>query len=222
MARVLLVEDDRPLARGLQKLLEMEGFAVDIAENAEDGLEIAKHEPYHLMILDVGLPGMSGFDAVQQVRRDGNNIPVLMLTARHDRFDRIQGLDFGADDYLGKPFDEQELLAHVRALVRRSMGSASPIITVGKLSCNVSDYTASIGDEQLDLRRREWSVLYALVTRAGKVVSKERLISEVFGYDDPVGTNAVEVYIARLRKKLGTSGPQIRSLRGIGYMMDAE
>ncbi len=221
MARILLVEDDLSLARGLVALLRAEGFAVDAVRSAEDALEVEADEPYQLVILDIGLPGMDGFDALRTLRARGAGVPVLILTARHDRDDRIKGLDLGADDYLGKPFDGPELLAHVRALIRRALGAASPLLIVGALSCDTSSNSATIHGESIDLRRREWSVLYALASRAGKVVPKDRLVSEVFGYDDPVGTNALEVYVTRLRKKLGPNGPNIRALRGLGYMMDA-
>jgi two-component system response regulator TctD len=221
MARVLLVEDDQALANGLITLLKNSGFAVDWVRTGEESLELAGAEPYNLVICDVGLPGISGFDAVKQLRASGAVMPVLFLTARHEREDRIRGLDLGGDDYLGKPFDADELLAHVRALVRRSGGSASPVLTIGRLVCDFSATSASVADRHLTLPRREWSVLWALASRAGKVVPKERLLSEVFDYDDPVGSNAIEVYITRLRKKLAPDGPQITSLRGLGYMMVA-
>lgn len=221
MARVLLVEDDRTLARGLISLLKNSGFAVDLVTTGEEALELEAAEPYNLIICDVGLPDMSGFDTIRQLRARGGTVPVLFLTARHEREDRIEGLDLGGDDYLGKPFDADELLAHVRALVRRSGGSASPLLKVGQLVCDFSATSAAVAQRQLVLPRREWSVLWALASRAGKVVPKERLLAEVFDYDDPVGSNAVEVYITRLRKKLAPDGPRITALRGLGYMMDA-
>lgn len=221
MARVLLVEDDRTLTRELISLIKNAGFAIDAVSTGEEALELEAAEPYHLIICDVGLPGMSGFETIRQLRARGAHVPVLFLTARHEREDRIRGLDLGGDDYLGKPFDAEELLAHVRALVRRSGGSASPLLRVGQLVCDFSATSASVADRALVLPRREWSVLWALASRAGKVVPKERLLAEVFDYDDPVGSNAVEVYITRLRKKLAPDGPRITSLRGLGYMMDA-
>ena len=221
MARVLLVEDDRTLTRGLISLIKNAGFAIDAVSTGEEALELETAEPYHLIICDVGLPGMSGFETIRQLRARGAHVPVLFLTARHEREDRIRGLDLGGDDYLGKPFDAEELLAHVRALVRRSGGSASPLLRVGQLVCDFSATSASVADRALVLPRREWSVLWALASRAGKVVPKERLLAEVFDYDDPVGSNAVEVYITRLRKKLAPDGHRITSLRGLGYMMDA-
>ncbi|WCT79264.1 response regulator transcription factor [Novosphingobium humi] len=220
MARVLLVEDDRTLASGLITLIKNSGFAIDAVRSGEEALEVAEAEPYNLIICDVGLPGMSGFETIRHLRARGATVPVLFLTARHEREDRIQGFDLGGDDYLGKPFDADELLAHIRALVRRSAGSASPLLRVGQLICDFSATSATVADRPLVLPRREWSVLWALASRAGKVVPKDRLLSEVFDYDDPVGSNAVEVYITRLRKKLAPDGPKITSLRGLGYMMD--
>jgi two-component system response regulator TctD len=221
MARILLVEDDRMMAKGLISLLKGEGFALDWVRSAEEALDLEGSEPYNLVIFDVGLPGMSGFEGIRRLRARGALVPVLVLTARTEREDRIQGLNLGGDDYLGKPFDAEELLAHVRALVRRSVGNPSPVLAVGQLVCDSSATSASVNGTPLSLPRREWAVLWALASRAGKVVPKERLLSEVFDYDDPVGSNAIEVYITRLRKKLGAKGPTIRSLRGLGYMMDA-
>ena len=221
MARILLVEDDVMLAKGLVSLLKGGGYAVDRVRTAEEAIELATVEPYNLLILDIGLPGMSGLTAIRHLRSRGFVAPILVLTARVERADRIQGLDFGADDYLGKPFDAQELLAHVRAQIRRSLGNPSPIVTVGTLVCDSSATSASVNGRALMLPRREWSVLWALVHRAGKVIPKERLLAEVFDYDEPVGPNAIEVYVARLRKKLAPDGPAIHSFRGLGYMMDA-
>lgn len=220
MARIMLVEDDKALARGVLAHLRADGHAVDHVENAEDALALLGLEPYALILLDLGLPGMSGFEAVRQLRRDGRRVPVLILTARDALDDRVRGLDMGADDYMLKPFDPAELGARVRALLRRSSGEAMPVISVGNLTCDVPTGTAAINGQPLDLRRREWAVLIALAHKAGHVVPKERLIAEVFDYDDPVGSNALEVYIARLRKKLADGGPNIRVLRGLGYIME--
>ena len=222
MARVLLVEDDPSLARGIAAILRTAGHTVDIAEDGEGALAMAESEPFALITLDVGLPDMSGFDVLRTLRRSGSKVPVLMLTARDDIADRVTGLDLGADDYLLKPFEPSELEARMRALLRRSQGEASSTITVGKLVIDPARAMAMIGDRTIDLRRREWSVLERLVARVGKVVSKERLTGEVFGYDDPVAPNAVEVYVARLRRKLEPDGPSIRTIRGLGYVLDAE
>lgn len=220
MARILVVEDDVALARGVQALLRAEGHAVDHASTAEEALEVVGHEPYDLLAVDLGLPGMSGFDFVKGARAQGNGSAILILTARDAVEDRVRGLDEGADDYLAKPFDPAELGARVRALLRRHATDASPLITVGDLVCDPATNVATVSGEVLDLRRREWAVLVALARRAGTVVAKERLSAEIFDYDDPVGPNALEVYVARLRKKLLPYGPTIRTLRGLGYIME--
>lgn len=221
MTRILLVEDDQALARGVVTLLRDGGFAVDHVTSGEAALELEPREPYGLVILDIGLPDMSGFDALKTLRRRGSKTPVLILTARDAVQDRVTGLDLGADDYLLKPFEPAELEARARALTRRSHGDPSPVVTVGALSLDRSTGEVRVGARLVDLRRREMAVLGSLISHAGRVVSKERLAAEVFAYDDMVAPNALELYVARLRKKLQPDGPQIRTLRGLGYMMDA-
>lgn len=222
LARILLVEDDPPLARGLAAALKRAGYAVDLAEDGETALQLALDEPYALITLDVGLPDISGFDVLRSIRREGVRTPVLILTARDAIEDRVEGLDLGADDYLLKPFEPSELEARIRALLRRAQGEASPTVTIGRLTVDQSRATATIDGRELGLRRREWAVLERLMARTGKVVSKERLTAEVFGYDEPVAPNAIEVYVGRLRKKLEPDGPEIRTIRGLGYMLVAE
>lgn len=220
MARILLVEDDPPLARGVAALLRGVGHSVDLAEDGETAVMIVCAEPYSLVVLDIGLPDMSGIDVLTAIRRSECKVPVLILTARDAIEDRISGLDHGADDYLLKPFDAGELEARVRALLRRAVGEASPMITIGRLTIDPARHIAAVDGRSLDLRRREWAVLERLSAQVGKVVQKERLSAEVFGYDDPVSPNAIEVYVARLRRKLEPDGPQIRTIRGLGYAMD--
>jgi two-component system OmpR family response regulator len=220
MARIMVVEDDIAVARGVLALLRADGHAVDHLDTAEEALEIAGHEPYDLFAVDLGLPGMSGIEFVKNVRAREGNASILILTARDAIEDKVRGLDAGADDYLPKPFDPAELRARVRALLRRHAGDASPLITIGELVCDPATNRATVGTEVLDLRRREWAVLVALARRAGTVVAKDRLAAEVFDYDDPVGPNALEVYVARVRKKLLPLGPHIRTLRGLGYIME--
>jgi two-component system response regulator TctD len=219
--RILIVEDDAPLARGIVSLLRAAGHAVDHVDTGTDALMVAAQEPYALMILDVGLPDIDGFAVLSALRRRGDRVPVLMLTARDALDDRIRGLDLGADDYLRKPFAPEELEARIRALGRRRGGDPTPEIVVGALAINRSSGEARVGDRVLDLRRREWAVLDALAIRAGQIVSRETLQSEVFGFDEPVGPNAIEVNITRLRSKLGPDGPAIRTVRGVGYLLDA-
>lgn len=220
MARILLVEDDEALARGLTAALRGEGYSVDPAPDGETALEMARDEPYAVITLDVNLPDMSGFDVLKSLRSNGCRAPILMLTARDSLEDRVKGLDLGADDYLLKPFEPAELGARLRALLRRPAADPSPIIRVGNLEIDRSRRVIWVAGEQIDLRRREWVLLERLVVRVGKVVSKDRLASEVFGFDEAVAPNAIEVYIARLRRKLGPQGPAIRTMRGLGYVME--
>ncbi|WP_200909514.1 MULTISPECIES: response regulator transcription factor [unclassified Sphingomonas] len=219
--RILIVEDDAPLARSIAALLRSAGHAVDPVARGEDALIALADEPYALVILDVGLPDIDGFAVLQALRRRGDKVPVLMLTARDALDDRVRGLDLGADDYLRKPFAPEELEARIRALGRRRGGDPTPELVIGSLVLNRSTGQAQIGDRVLDLRRREWAVLDALAARAGQIVPRETLQSEVFGYDDPVGPNAIEVNITRLRGKLAPDGPAIRTVRGVGYLLDA-
>jgi two-component system OmpR family response regulator len=219
--RVLMIEDDAALARSIATLLRAGGHAVDHCTGGEEALTLVSGEPYAVVILDVGLPGIDGFTVLERLRRRGDRVPVLMLTARDGLDDRVRGLDLGADDYLRKPFDPEELEARVRALGRRRGGDPVPVVTIGALTLNRSTGQADVAGRPLALRRREWAVLDALATRAGQVVPRELLLAEVFGYDEPVGPNAIEVHVTRLRSKLGTAGPQIRTIRGVGYLIDA-
>ncbi len=219
MARILLVEDDPALARGLAAGLKSDGHGVDVAADGEAALAAARDEPFALITLDLGLPDMSGLDVLRTLRRDGTKTPILILTARDALEDRIRGLDLGADDYLVKPFEPSELSARIRALLRRTQGDASPELRIGALVIDHTGATARVGNRVLDLRRREWALLDRLSARVGKVVTKDRLTAEMFGFDEPVAPNAIEVYVGRLRRKLEPDGPEIRTIRGLGYML---
>jgi two-component system response regulator TctD len=219
MARILLVEDDPSLARALSALLKGAGYSVDIAEDGETAFDLGLSEPYALITLDLGLPELDGFEVLRRWRTRQLKTPVLILTARDAIDDRVTGLDLGADDYLLKPFEPSELEARVRALLRRSQGEATSAITIGNLTVDHARALASVDGEEINLRPREWAVLERLVAQAGKVVSKRRLTSEVFGFDEPVAPNAIEVYVGRLRRKLGAHAPEIRTIRGLGYML---
>lgn len=221
MARILLVEDDAALSRGILALLRAAGHAVDSAKDGETALFLANAEPCALVILDIGLPGISGFEVIKRLRSQGCKTPILVLTARDHISDRVKGLDFGADDYLLKPFNASELAARVRALLRRDHGDPSPVLVIGNLTIDRTHGEANVSGRQLQLRPREWAVLDRLTVKAGEVVSKERLLADVFSYDDAVAPNAIEVHIARLRRKLEPDGPVITTLRGIGYMLKA-
>ena len=175
MARILVVEDDAALARGVIALLKAAGHAADVAEDGETALMLAASEPYGLLILDIGLPDMSGFEVLKRLRARACKSPVLVLTARDQVSDRVSGLDLGADDYLLKPFDGDELAARVRALLRRTHGDPSPLVTIGALILDRSRATAEIAGRPLDLRRREWAVLDRLAARCGEIVQKSSL-----------------------------------------------
>jgi DNA-binding response OmpR family regulator len=218
--RILIVEDDLALLRGLSASLKALGFAVDHEPDGAEAASIAISEPYSLLVLDLGLPNSSGFEVLRQVRASGSKVPIMILTARDATADKVKGLDLGADDYVRKPFDLSEFEARVRALVRRGQGRTDPLLTCGPLAIDPAMGRATLGDKPLDLRRREMAVLKILMLHHDKLVLKERLIAEVFGFDEPVGPNALELYIARLRQKLGPDGPRIRTMRGLGYLLE--
>lgn len=219
--RLLIVEDDAALARGMLKVFRNDGLAVDHVSRGQDALEVLRLEPYSAMILDLGLPDMDGLAVLRQVRQAKIAIPVLILTARDATSDRVQGLDQGADDYLSKPFAIEELEARVRALIRRSQGQPEPMMSLGTLRLDRATGAIYVADQVLDLTRRERAVLETLMIRGGTVVPRTRLAADVFGYDDPVGPNALEVYVARLRRKLEHAGLEIVTVRGLGYLLRA-
>lgn len=219
--RILVIEDDAALARGVVSALRAAGYAVDHQSDGTDAAQLVASEPYCLVILDIVLPGISGLQVLQDIRRRGSKLPILILTARQSVSDRVQGLDLGADDYLPKPFDLAELEARVRALVRRGEGAPYPKLVCGALEWERSTGSFFLHGQPLLLRRREAAVLAAMITRAGKVTLKDRLLAEVFGFDDPVAPNTLELYVGRLRKKLEPDGPTIRTVRGVGYMLES-
>jgi two-component system OmpR family response regulator len=212
MSRILLAEDDAALARGLVALLNQAGYEVDAVATGQGVLAHHAAGAYAAIILDLGLPDLSGFDVLRQLRSHEARVPGEPA--------RVRGLDLGADDYLLKPFEPPELLARLRALLRRSQGDPSLSITVGRLTLERSSGAFRLDSELLELPRRERAVLEQLVLRAGKIVFRETLAKAVFGPDEDVGPNALEVYVGRLRKRLASSGPQIRTVRGLGYMLE--
>jgi DNA-binding response OmpR family regulator len=218
--RILFIEDDTSLVAGLKKALSAAGIAVDHEETGQGGLEIAPSEAYSLIVLDLALPDLPGQEVLRKLRARGCDIPILVLTAMGEVKDKVRCFNLGADDYLTKPFDLDEFEARVRALVRRGKGHPYPILKCGSLQLEISTGTVRLGENTLSLRRREVTVLEILMTHAGRLVRKERLISEVFGFDEPVAPNAIELYVARLRQKLGPEGPPIKTIRGLGYLME--
>ncbi len=217
--RVLIVEDDPILLDSLTRAMRAAGYATDQAGDGELALGLLRGGGFDLVILDLGLPRVDGLSVLSRARAAGCRAPVIILTARDGIDDRVRGLDLGADDYLAKPFSLSELEARVRALLRRGQ-SGAPILTCGTLSYDTVGRRASVGADMLELSQRELSVLEALLFRQGKVVSKEQLIESLCGYGEEVSANAIEVYVHRLRRKLEPAGVGIRTLRGLGYLMD--
>ncbi len=215
--RLLLVEDDAMIGESVRKGLRQDGFTVDWVRDgraAEAALDNAVHD---LVLLDLGLPAKEGLDVLKTARRKGNTVPVLIVTARDAVPDRVAGLNAGADDYLVKPFDLEELVARIHALLRRNSGRADTIIRHGALSLNPATHEASLDGQPLTLSAREFALLEALLERPGVVLSVPQLEEKIYGWDDEVGSNTIEVYIHSLRKKLGSDF--IRNVRGVGYMV---
>jgi two-component system response regulator TctD len=218
--RLLIVEDDRALGRGLVSFLRAENFTVDWVLDGETALQQLA-EPYAVIVLDLGLPDISGLEVLVRLRRARNRTPLLILTARDGLKDRVTGLDLGADDYMLKPFELEELAARIRALARRREGDPSPMLSVGTLVLDRNAARAYVDGRDLELRRREHAVLTVLAAHAGKVVSRGRLAGEIFGHDDEAGPNALELYVGRVRRKLEPDGPRIVTVRGQGYLLQA-
>ena len=218
--RVPIVEDDKALADGLLRTLKQSDYAVDHAATGELALRACAEEHYDLIVLDIRLPGMDGFEVLKSIRKQHQGGSILILTAHDSEADRIRGLDLGADDYVAKPFSLPELEARIRALIRRSQTVRSPSMSFGSLSVDIVGRQARIGDANLDLTPREWGVLEYLMMRAGQVVSKEQMLQALCSWDDSLTHNAIEVYISRLRSKLQTAGIRIRTVRGFGYMFE--
>jgi two-component system OmpR family response regulator len=217
--RLLIVEDDTSLATGLMRALSNEGYDVSAAFNGEEALERVRSEPYDMLVLDIGLPGIDGFEVLRRLRAGGYALPVLILTARDAVDDRVRGLDLGADDYMPKPFALPELAARVRALGRRGRGQVGPRIVHGPLVLDTAARRAWLNGEPLEMAAREWSVLQVLLERVERTVSKEAIIEAVAGLSDDLSLNAIEVYVSRLRAKLEPAGIRIRTVRGFGYML---
>lgn len=215
--RILLVEDDRMIAEGVRKALRGEGFAVDWVEDGESGLSAVSGQPYDLLLLDLGLPKRDGLDVLRTLRARGLSLPVLILTARDAIADRVKGLDAGADDYLIKPFDLDELGARMRALIRRQLGRSESMIRHGSITLDPASHQVTQGGVPIALSAREFALLEALLARPGAVLSKSQLEEKMYGWGEEIGSNTVEVYIHALRKKLGAD--LIRNVRGLGYMI---
>ena len=215
--RLLLVEDDPMIGESVRRGLKCEGFTVDWVEQAESAESALRSVNYDLLLLDLGLPRKSGLSLLRELRCGGSGIPVLVLTARDSVADRVLGLDTGADDYLVKPFDLDELGARVRALLRRQTGRVLPEISHGDLRLIPATHEAVFQDRELTLSAREFTLLAALLEKPGAVLSRSRLEERLYGWGEEVESNAVEVHVHNLRKKLGAAF--IRTVRGVGYMV---
>jgi DNA-binding response OmpR family regulator len=217
VVRVLVVEDEARLATALQRGLQAEGFAVDVAGDGPSGLDLARHGGYDAMILDVMLPGLSGYRVVRALRAERRWLPVLMLSAKDGEHDQADGLDCGADDYLTKPFSFVVLLARLRALLRRGAPQRPAVLTAGEVSLDPARRRVTVAGVEVSLTSREYGLLQYLMRRAGDVVSKTELLDHVWDASDDTAPNAVEVYVGYLRRKLGRH--RLETVRGMGYRL---
>ena len=221
--RLLLVEDNDTLADAISRSLARQDYAVDVLKEGDFADEVLATQSYDLLILDLTLPGMDGLEVLRNLRRRGSGMPVLILTARTEVKERVAGLDSGADDYLTKPFALEELEARVRAMLRRHGNQAkSALIEKGVLSFDTESRSCRVAGRDVDLTPRERSLLEVLLRRCGKVVSKEQIADSIFSFNDEASLSAIEIYVHRLRKKLDHPGITIRTVRGLGYLLDLQ
>jgi len=217
--RVLVVEDDPLVGDGIRRALTGGGFAADLVSSAEAAKTALDTESFDLVIADIGLPRQDGLQLVRSLRSRGQVIPILILTARDGLEDRVTALDLGADDYLTKPFQVPELLARCRALIRRSNSVANPRIAFGDLELDTTRKSVTAAGKALELSQREWAILECMILNAGHIVSKNKLMSTIADWSEDLTLNAVEVYVSRLRAKLGNAA-LISTVRGMGYRID--
>jgi DNA-binding response OmpR family regulator len=217
--RILVVEDDHRIATSIKKGLEQERMTVDLAFDGPDGYDLAESEDYDLLILDLMLPGMTGMEICTKLRQNKVTTPILILTARGQIEDKVEGLNRGADDYLTKPFAFEELIARIRALVRRPKNIKSEILTIGDLSLNLSSFDVIRHKQNINLSSREFSLLAFLMRHPNQILSKEQIMNHVWSYESDILPNTVEVYIRNLRNKIDKpfSYPLIHTVRGFGY-----
>ena len=218
--RILVAEDEKRIATLLGEELRARGFEVSAVNRGDEALELASKDFFDVLVLDVMMPGMDGIEVVEQLRRRGVGSLVLMLTARDGVPDRIKGLELGADDYMTKPFSVDEVAARLRAMTRRR-GVAAHVCELGSVSVNLLNREARVDGRRIDLTVREFTLLECLIQSAGKPLSRTQLTQAVWHYNFDTGTNIVDVYVKRLREKLGEAGKMIQTIRGVGYMMTA-
>jgi two-component system, OmpR family, response regulator QseB len=215
--RLLLVEDDAMIGNSVRAGLRQDGFTVDWVQDGRAAELAIANDVYDVLLLDLGLPRKDGLEVLAGLRRRGNRIPVLVLTARDAVTDRVKGLDAGADDYLVKPFDLDELAARIRALLRRQSGRVEPVLQAGELTLNPATHEVLLRGKPVALSAREFALLEALLDRPGAVLSREQLEEKLYGWTEEVESNTVEVYVHSLRRKLGQD--VIKNVRGVGYMV---
>ncbi|MFZ6638331.1 response regulator transcription factor [Undibacterium sp. TC4M20W] len=216
---VLLVEDDTVIADGISKNLKAHGMVIDVVHNGLDALAALQRSEISIMVLDIGIPGIDGFEVVRRLRSQNANLPVLLLTARDSIQDRVHGLELGADDYLVKPFATPELVARIKALVRRSSPEATAMQLAG-LTLDQTAKRARVNGQTIELSVREWAVLEYLMLQVARVVSKQQIIDAILPWGEDITLNAVEVYVSRIRSKILDAGVTIRTIRGFGYMLE--
>jgi DNA-binding response OmpR family regulator len=219
---VLVIEDDAIVAAGLREGLERAAMAVDHTGTGEDGLFALTGTEYDLAIVDLGLPDIDGREVIRRARERGVAAPILVLTARDDLEDKVACLDYGADDHLTKPFELTELLARIRAVVRRTRNARSSVVRIGMLEVDLARHEVRSGGTTVPLTPREWDILERLVTAAPNVLSKRKLVEGLSSWDNELTPNAIELYVSRLRTKTEGAGVRIRTIRGIGYRLDEE
>ncbi len=218
--RILVVEDSVPLSRTVADAFRAKGHAVDTVTTGEEADAALQTQPYDVVILDLGLPDLDGTEVLRRLRSRRSRVPVLVLTARGELHDRVAGLNLGADDYLTKPFALEELEARAAALMRRGIGGSNAVLAHGRLRLDTTARLATVDGAALELPRRELALLEALLLRAGQVVSKQALFESLFDVDSEASLNAVEIYVHRVRKKVEPAGLCIRTIRGLGYLLE--
>ena len=218
--RILLVEDDPMLAGAVERALRQSAHVVDAVARGDDADQSLASNEYDVVLLDLGLPGLDGFEVLRRLRRRRNPVPVLILTVRDAPEDLVTGLDLGADDYLTKPFELSELEARVRALIRRSHANAFPELVHGPLRLDSGGRRLYWNDQPLELSARELAVVELLLLRSGRVVTKQQITEHLYGWEEGSNSNAVEVFVYRLRRKLAPAGVDVRTIRGMGYMIE--
>ena len=219
--RILIAEDERDLNRLIVKVLEKEGYGVDACFDGKEALYYLENTEYDAAVLDIMMPGMDGLEVLRAARKKGLDLPIMFLTARDSIADRVTGLDTGADDYLIKPFDFDELLARIRSMTRKRSSHTSSVLTVGDLTLDTGSHTARRGDRVIDLSAREYAILEYLCMNPGIILSREKIENHIWNYDYSGGTNVVDVYISYLRKKIdgGCDKKLIRTVWGAGWMI---